>query len=209
MYTPKQFKEENLETLYALMKASPLGLLVSVGADGPLVTAVPFLLKAELSDNGTLQCHVARANPQWQSLDGQRVLVVFQGVDTYISPSWYASKAVHGKVVPTWNYVMVQARGKAKVIESSDWLLKQITALTHQQESKRPTQWQVSDAPADYIDAEIKHIVGIEIRIDSLEGKWKASQNRNADDRRGVADNLMQEGDADMAELVRRYGNIN
>ena len=208
MYTPHQFKEENLETLHAFIQKNPLGLLISVGADGPLATAVPFLFQTSMGGRGTLQCHVARANPQWQSLNGQTVLVVFQGVDTYISPSWYASKETHGKVVPTWNYVMVQARGAARVMDDAAWLKTQITALTHAQESQRPEPWQVSDAPLDYIDAEVKHIIGIEIAIETLEGKWKASQNRNLEDRKGVADNLQREGNTEMAKLVTKYGKL-
>jgi transcriptional regulator len=153
-----------------------------------------------------LQAHLARANPHWKSLDNQKVLIVFQGENAYISPQWYASKDEHGKVVPTWNYVMVQARGTVKVIDDVAWLKKQITALTNHQESQFESGWKVSDAPAAYIDAEIRGIIGIEIALSSIEGKWKVSQNRNQNDRAGVSRNLNELGNQKMSALVKEYG---
>jgi transcriptional regulator len=207
MYTPTSFKEERLEVLHRLMRSNPLGLLVSNGENGPLATALPHLI-VDGSSFGTLQCHLARANPHWQALDKQNVLIVFQGPDEYISPKWYPSKEEDGKVVPTWNYAMVQARGLAQVIDDATWLKRQITSLTNQQEATAVNPWKVSDAPGDYIDAQLKGIIGLEIKITALEGKWKVSQNRSLKDRSGVAENLSAQGKDEMAQLVRDYGGL-
>lgn len=207
MYQPTHFREDRLEVQHALIRAHPLGLLVTTGADGLDANAVPFLLDADAAPLGVLRAHVARANPQWRTLaTGGEILVVFQAVDSYVTPSWYASKPVTGKVVPTWNYAMVQAWGRPRVIEDAAWLAAQIAALTEQQERTRAEPWQVADAPAPFIAAQIRGIVGIEIPIARLEGKWKVSQNRSPADRAGVADGLERQGDADslaMARLVR------
>lgn len=208
MYTPQSFKEERIEVLHQFVRSNPFGLLVSNGEDGPIATSIPFLLNDDGSSFGMLQAHLARANPHWRSIDGQNILVIFQGTNEYISPSWYASKDKHGMVVPTWNYVMVQARGRVEVIDDAAWLKRQITALTNHQEAPRPNQWKVSDAPESYIDGEIKHIVGLEIKIEQLEGKWKVSQNRNLQDRSGAAENLQAEGKIAMADLIREYGEL-
>lgn len=208
MYTPQSFKEDRLDVLHPFIRSNPFGLLVSNGEDGPLATSIPFLLIDDGSEFGMLHAHLARANPHWKSLDGQSVLVVFQGANSYISPSWYPSKDEHGKVVPTWNYIMIQARGQIRAVEDPSWLKQQITTLTKQQEDPRPDSWQVSDAPESYIDAEIKAIVGLEIKINLLEGKWKVSQNRNIQDRTGAADNLLIEGNTQMSDLIRKYGGL-
>ena len=207
MYQPPHFMEERLEVQHALIRSHPFGLLISNGVDGPEANGVPFLLKVGAGQYGTLKVHVARANPQWRNLDGQKVLVVFQGPQVYVSPSHYETKRETGKVVPTWNYVMVQARGIARVHEDAEWLKAQIAALTQMHEKSRAEPWAVSDAPTAYIDSQIKGIVGIEIVIETIEGKWKVSQNRPEADRRGVAVGL--EGDKpDMAALVKQFGNI-
>lgn len=212
MYQPVHHREEDPETLHALIRAHPLGLLVSSGPEGPVANAVPFLLDANVAPNGRLQAHVARANPQWKALaedSAMPVLVVFQGVDSYVTPSWYATKRETGKVVPTWNYVMVQVRGVARVIEDRDWLSSQISALTDLHEGQREAPWAISDAPTEFIDTQIRAIVGIEIDITEISGKWKVSQNRPAADRAGVIDGLGEAGtetSAAMAELVRRHG---
>lgn len=208
MYIPQSFKEDRLEILHGLMRSHPLGLLVSNGEPGPLATSLPFHLIVDDSPFGTLQAHLARANPHWQSIDGQNVLVVFQGPQAYISPKWYPTKDENGMVVPTWNYAMVQARGIARVIDDASWLKRQITALTNQQEAGSDNPWKVSDAPEAYIDSQIKAIIGIEIEIADLEGKWKVSQNRAMKDRQGVAENLHAQGNAEMSELVTKYGNL-
>jgi transcriptional regulator len=210
MYEPPLHRKESLEAQHALIRQQPLGLLVSHSAAGIEVNSIPFLLDASASKLGTLRAHMARANPQWRSLQqAEEALVVFQGPDRYISPNWYATKRETGKVVPTWNYVMVQARGRPRVIEDAEWLRAQIDELTRTHEGNRPAPWQVSDAPADFIAMQVKAIVGVEIEIQRIAGKWKASQNRPAADREGVVEGLIAEDEPmalDMAEIVRREG---
>jgi len=211
MYEPPLHRETDLERQHALIAARRLGLLISCGPQGLIANAVPFLLDRAASRLGTLKCHVARANPQWRDLaESPEALVVFQGADHYVSPSWYATKRETHKVVPTWNYVMVQARGAARVIEDDAWLQRQIEALTARQESSHETPWAVGDAPADFIALQRKAIVGLEIEISDIRGKWKTSQNRNAADRAGVVENLERLGDEEalaMAAIVRETGN--
>jgi transcriptional regulator len=209
MYEPVHFVEDNLEHMHDLIRARPLGLLVSADAADLQANAVPFILKADAASKGILQTHLARANPQWQHLQGgARALVVFQGPDAYVTPSWYASKKEHGKVVPTWNYAMVQVRGCATVHEDAEWLQAQITALTNENERVREEAWKVSDAPERYIESQKRGIVGIEIAIDEIRGKWKMSQNRADGDKSGVAAGYRSEGKADLASLVRSYGKL-
>ena len=207
MYEPPLHREVDLPKMHALIRTHPLGLLVSHGPMGLVANAIPFILDAAASTYGTLRAHVARANDQWSEL-GQApdALVVFQGPGHYISPSWYATKKETGKVVPTWNYVMVQARGVAKTVEDDAWLASQIDALTRIHEEGRTRPWAVSDAPAGFVAVQRRAIVGIEIEIMDLRGKWKASQNRNAPDRAGVVAGLLGEEDADalaIAAIVR------
>ncbi len=207
MYLPAHFEESRPEVLQRLLREHPLGLLVTQQHDARLeANAIPFLLDASVGTNGILRGHLARANPQWQHLkDGARALVVFQGPDAYVSPGWYAAKKEHGKVVPTWNYVMVQVRGPVRVFDDPQWLHDQITALTASHEEHRAEPWQVTDAPERYIEMQKRAIVGIEITIDDIRGKWKVSQNRSAADSNGVAAGLSDDGNADMEDLVRRY----
>jgi transcriptional regulator len=207
MYQPPHFKEERLDVQHALIATHPFGLLISAGVDGPEANGIPFTLEKDAAPLGVLRCHVARANGQWRNLDGQKILAVFQGPQAYISPSLYETKRETGKVVPTWNYAMVQARGIARVHEDPSWLREQVNALTNGHEATRVAPWQVSDAPDSYIQSQLKGIVGIEIAIDVIEGKWKMSQNRSEADRRGVASGLPPE-QADVVELVRNYGKI-
>jgi transcriptional regulator len=207
MYQPAPHREDRLEVQHELIERHPLGLLISLGAAGLLANALPFLLQRSAGPLGTLQAHLARANAQWQELDGQQVLVVFQGPQAYVSPSLYASKRETGKVVPTWNYAMVQARGVARLRTDTTWLDTQINALTSRHEANRDPRWAVSDAPRTYIEGLLHAIVGIEIEIDAIEGKWKVSQNRPEADRRGVAEGLAQDN-PEMSELVRRYGKM-
>lgn len=207
MYEPPLHRQDDLGLQHALIAANPLGLLITAGPQGLLANAIPFLVDAGRSKFGVLMAHMARANGQWRDLkDVNEALVVFQGPEHYITPSWYATKRETGKVVPTWNYVMVQARGRPRVIEDDSWLASQIEALTRKQEDRRAKPWAVGDAPADFIAMQRKAIVGLEIEILDLRGKWKASQNRSAADRAGVAEGLGQEDDAmagPMAEIVR------
>jgi transcriptional regulator len=210
MYEPPLHREGDLVQQHALIKARPLGLLVSHGPQGLIANAIPFRLDPAASKYGTLQAHVARANPQWRDLAvSKEALVVFQGVDHYVSPSWYATKQETHRVVPTWNYVMVQARGPVRVIEDDAWLERQIAALTARQEATRAAPWAVSDAPSDFIALQRKAVVGIEIEIADIRGKWKTSQNRNTADRAGVVEGLEALGDDEamaMAAIVREKG---
>ncbi len=207
MYEPPLHRQDDLSAQHELIRRHPLGLLVSHGPQGLVANSIPFLVDAGASKLGTLSAHMARANGQWRELQGVgEALVVFQGPDHYISPSWYATKRETGKVVPTWNYVMVQARGVPRVIEDEGWLRAQITALTQSQESPRPAPWEVNDAPEDFIAAMVRQIVGFEIEITDIRGKWKASQNRPAADRAGVIAGLTADGEAPalaMAAIVR------
>lgn len=208
MYLPPQFAETDESVMRALIAAHPLGLLISASETGVQANPVPFLVSSE-GGATRLRAHLSRANPQWRHLqDGASVLVVFQGDDTYVTPSWYQSKAEHGKVVPTWNYAMVQARGTARVEESSEWLGTQVGELTDRHEAGRDTPWKVGDAPDKFVQAQLRGIVGIEITVSELTGKWKVSQNRPEADRRGVHAGLTQDGAGEMAELVQRYGGL-
>ncbi len=194
MYEPPHFKVEDRETLRAFIGAHPLGLLV-MAKDGCLnADAVPFLFEPS-QPVGRLRAHVARANPVWREADGREALVVFQGPDHYVSPGWYPSKAQHGKVVPTWNYTMVQARGVVHVRDFRDWVRSQIGDLTAEHERALQHPWRVEDAPASYMDAQMAAIVGIEIELTELKGKFKLSQNRPIQDRDGVAAALAARGD--------------
>lgn len=207
MYQPTHHREDRLEVQHDLIETHPFGLLISTGADGLLANGLPFLLQRSEGEFGRLQAHLARANPQWRRLHGQDVLVVFQGPLTYISPAYYETKRETGKVVPTWNYVMVQARGIAHVRDDQAWLDTQIAALTDRHEAARAEPWEVSDAPRPYIESQLRGIVGNEIDIRQIEGKWKVSQNRPEADRAGVAQGLA-EAHPEMAAVVRRYGNL-
>lgn len=215
MYQPPLFRETRPEILHALIRAHPFGLLVSNGSEGPVANAMPFLLDSDVPPNGRLRVHLAKANPHWRLLADNpdaRVLVVFQGVDSYITPSWYETKRETGKVVPTWNYAMVQVGGTARVIEDAAWLGRQIADLTDAHERARPEPWAVTDAPDTYVQSQIKGIVGIEIDITEINGKWKVSQNRPVADRAGVVGGLEAERDnaaaQEMAGLVRRFGGL-
>lgn len=203
MYRPDAFREDRPEVLQALMRARPLGLLITHGAVGVTVNPVPFAFYPEEGELGTLRAHLARANPQWRDLvQGAEATVVFQGSDAYVTPSWYATKAETGRVVPTWNYALVEARGPARAIHDAGWLRRQIDDLTAEQEGGRPAPWAVSDAPAAFVDSQLRGIVGVEITLTGLTGKWKASQNRTEADRQGVVQGLTAEGHDEMARLV-------
>ena len=205
MYLPQHFEETRPAVLQALLRAHPLGLLVSQDAQGqPQADALPWLWQAgaDPASPGTLVGHVARANPLWQSASvGRPVLVVFQGPSAYVSPSGYPAKAEHGKVVPTWNYAMVQARGLLRVVDEPVAALALVSRLTRQHESALPKPWAVGDAPADYIAAMLRAIVAIEIPLTSLVGKYKLSQNRSLADRQGVVADL-QAGGAEARDLA-------
>ena len=199
MYEPPLHRNENLPELHALIQERVFGLLISNGAEGLVANSVPFVLDAAASKFGTLKVHIARANPQWRDLQASPdALIVFQGHDHYITPSWYETKRETAKVVPTWNYTMVQAKGRAKVMDDA-WLAQQIEELTRALEQRREKPWAVGDAPADFIAMQRRAIVGLEIEILDIRGKWKTSQNRNAADRAGVIAGLETMGDEDFA----------
>jgi transcriptional regulator len=203
MYLPPAFREDRIEAQHELIRLNPLGLLTTAGAGGLAATPLPFLAYPEEGANGTLRAHMARANPHWRDLQGgAECLVVFMGPQGYVTPSWYPTKRETQKVVPTWNYVTVQAWGKPRLVEDAAWLRRQIDDLTHAQEDARPEPWAVGDAPEDYIAAQMKAIVGIEIPIDRIEGKWKLSQNRPQADRAGVIAGLSDLKDPDMNEAM-------
>lgn len=192
--------------MQGLIRAFPLGLLIT-GVGGALTAnPIPFILDPEAGEHGVLRCHVARANTQWKEIGaGLDALVVFQGAQHYVHPGWYETKRETGKVVPTWNYAMVQVKGHARVMDDAAWLARQIRDLTDMMEGAYPKPWAVDDAPEPFIDAQIRGIVGIEIMITAMTGKWKVSQNRNDVDRAGVVQGLRGRTDEDalaMADLV-------
>jgi transcriptional regulator len=211
MYQPPHFRETRAGVMHALIRAHPLGLLICNGDDGPLANPIPFLLDSPEEETAVLRGHLSRANPAWRVIERQPdspVLVVFQGPQAYVTPSWYETKKQTGKVVPTWNYAIVQARGRASVVDDPEWLRSQIGELTDRQEAGRTDKWKVDDAPDEFVQAQIRGIVGLRIEIAQLEGKWKVSQNRPAADRAGVAAGYRAEGNDSMEALVRSHGDL-
>jgi len=211
MYEPPHFRIEDRAELFALIRAHPLGMLISGGEAGLLANPIPFLVQERPDGSACLRAHLARPNPQWRALlDAPEALVVFQAQDHYITPSWYASKREHGKVVPTWNYMIVQVRGRASVKDDPGFLMDQISALTEQEEGARPDPWAVNDAPEPFVSAQMRGIIGIEIDIRDITGKYKLSQNRTAADRDGVVSGLAAEADpvgpAMAATILSRAG---
>lgn len=197
MYQPPLNREERPEVLHGLIRDEPLGLLISAGNGGLQANPVPFVLHAPAGEPAVLECHLAVANPQWRDLVEEReVLVVFQGPQAYVTPSWYAAKGEHGRVVPTWNYVVVQVRGTARAVDDPTWLLRHLNELTDQSERPMEFPWGVSDAPESFIAAQMKGIVGVRIAVESMIGKWKLSQNRSRADREGVVHGLSTLGGA-------------
>lgn len=207
MYLPSYFEETRVEVLHQLMRERPLATLVTLGAAGLTANHIPFELAGAPLPNGMLRGHVARANPVWRDYARDtEALVIFHGPQVYISPSWYETKKQSGEVVPTYNYAVVHACGALRIIEDRAWLRGLVTRLTERFESASAAPWQVSDAPADFIEKQLGAIVGIEIAITKLVGKWKASQNRPAQDRAGVVEALGDSADADslaMAQMIK------
>ncbi|MBA2546987.1 MAG: FMN-binding negative transcriptional regulator [Burkholderiaceae bacterium] len=210
MYVPSHFAETRVEVLHELVRAHPFGALVVVAPHGLEANHIPFEIDPRPAPLGTLRGHVARANPVWRDFSPDvEALVMFQGPHTYISPAWYPTKREHGKVVPTWNYAVVHAHGPLRVIEDRKWLRQFVDQLTQRHEAPRAEPWKVSDAPADFIETLTGSIVGIEIQIARLAGKWKVSQNRPEQDRDGVTEGLRQqpgEMQEAMAHLVQKKG---
>jgi transcriptional regulator len=208
MYTPAAFRQDDLATLHEQMRACRLPTLVSHGSQGLLASHLPLLLAPDEGEYGTLYGHFARANPQWRDLaEDSEVLVIFQGPEAYISPSWYAAKAEHGKVVPTWNYISVQAHGRAEVFDDAERLLQLVSRLSALYEADRPQPWAVSDAPREYIDSMLRAIVGFALPIQRIEGKWKLGQNRSSADQVGVREGLTASSDARDRELAAQMRN--
>ncbi|MEX1221129.1 MAG: FMN-binding negative transcriptional regulator [Idiomarina sp.] len=208
MHVPKQFKEDDKQKLQQYIRDYGFGVLVVADAQGIEANHIPFHLSTGgVESYGLLQGHVARSNPIWQRLaSGAQVLAIFQGPDAYVSPGWYATKAETGRVVPTWNYLAIHVQGNARIIEDANWLKQHLHQLTNQHEAAMKQPWSVDDAPADYTDRLMQAIVGIEIEIESLTGKLKASQNQPEHNRVTVKTGLEDTGEANnlaMAEFIR------
>jgi transcriptional regulator len=191
MYIPRHNEEKRLSLMRALMTAQPLGTLVTLGASGLFASHIPMVVEDDGSQYGVLKGHISRANPQWRDfVPTVDALAIFAGHQHYISPNWYPETKEHGKGVPTWNYIVVHAYGPLKVIQDHDWLLTNVEKLTNIHEAGSPVPWKVSDAPHDFIKSQLNGIVGLEIPIQRLEGKWKVSQNRTGRERNGVIEGL-------------------
>jgi|1186.fasta_scaffold229043_2 transcriptional regulator len=207
MFQPDHFRVDDVAEMHALMRARPFAALVSAGPLGLYGTHLPTVLKSE-GPNGVIECHLSRANPHWKDLaGGGEAMLIFQGPEGYITPNWYATKAETGKAVPTWNYAVVHAYGRPAMMKEKDWLLRHVTELSAQQERSEARPWEVSDAPASYIDVMLRGIVGFRFEITRLEGKWKMSQNRDTQDRVGVIEGLKARASGDdlaIADAVMR-----
>jgi transcriptional regulator len=209
MYLPAHFAESRMQVLHALMRAQPLATIVALGADGLVANHIPLQVRPDADPQapGVLRGHVARANPLWKERDPDvEVLAIFQGAQHYVSPGWYATKKETGKVVPTWNYCTVHARGPLIVHDDAAWLRELVGELTATHEAAMAQPWSIEDAPADYLQAMLANIVGIEIPITRITGKWKVSQNQPEKNRAGVIEGLDGLADAEaaaMAALVR------
>lgn len=192
MYIPPAFRDGDRASLHATMRAAPLANFVTATAEGLLASPLPLIIDGNEGSHGVLYGHLARANPQWQSQPVGEALAIFMGPDAYITPAWYATKQETGKVVPTWNYVTVHAYGVAEYFDDADRLLEIVTRLTNLHEKPRAAPWAVTDAPADFIRAQLRGIVGIRMPLTRIEGKRKMSQNRPAGDQTRVIEGLAE-----------------
>jgi transcriptional regulator len=205
VYIPAAFNEDRIGILHDLMRGTGLATLVSMTAEGLIASHAPLMLDPEPAPYGTLIGHLAKANSHARSADpGVQTLVIFQGRDGYITPSYYAAKKQHGKVVPTWNYTAVHAYGTLQAFDDPERLLDVVTRLTDRHEAARVQPWAVADAPNDFVQGMLAGIVGIQLPIDRLEGKVKMSQNRPVTDLDGVVEGLRQDGRDDLAAAVER-----
>ncbi len=205
MYIPSQFREEDTAAIHEVMRAAKLCQFVTATSDGLMATPMPMLFEPGEGDHGVLYGHLARANPQWGATTTGDAMVIFTGPDAYVTPSWYETKAISGKVVPTWNYVAIHAYGPAEFFDDAGRLLDVVTRLTQQQEHDRPSPWAVSDAPETFVASQLRGIVGVRIPISRIDAKTKMSQNRNLADRKGVAEGLQDsrlEADRIVGSLV-------
>jgi transcriptional regulator len=207
MYLPGHFEETRIDILHQLIRGRPLATIVTLGSAELNANHIPFELSAEPAPLGTLRGHVARANPLWRDFSKNiDALIIFHGPQAYVSPSWYPTKQATGEVVPTYNYIVVHAYGRLQIIDDPRWLRGLVSRLTKCFEAARAEPWHVTDAPDGFIENQLRAIVGLEIVISKLLGKWKASQNRPVADREGVVKGLSESNDADslaMAQLVR------
>jgi transcriptional regulator len=197
MFVPPAFRDDDLPSIHRTMREARLANLVTATADGIIATPVPILVNEREGDRGTLYAHVARANPQWKRTPLCEAMAIFMGPSAYITPSWYATKQETGKVVPTWNYVAVHAYGPVEFFEDADRLREVVTRLTNLHERGRAVPWALSDAPDDFIKAQLRNIVGVRMPITRLDGKRKLSQNRSGADRAGVIKGLAESDRAD------------
>lgn len=204
MYRPTAFRQDDLAPLHAQIAASGLALLTSAGPAGLQATHLPLLLEPGEGEFGTLYGHFARANPHWQALAGQEALAVFSGPDAYVHPGWYPGKAEHGQVVPTWNYIAVHAWGPVETFDEPARLRELLARLTARHEAGRPKPWSLDDAPTEYIERQLRAIVGFALPIRRLEGQWKLSQNRQAADHAGVREGLAASANPRDRELAAR-----
>jgi transcriptional regulator len=203
MYLPKPFEEKRPEILHALLREHPFGALVVMTATGLEANHVPFEIDPDPGPFGTLHCHLSRANQAWHDVvPDTEVLAIFQGPHSYITPSWYPNRHETGKDVPTWNYIVVHARGPMRVIDDPHHVRGHLEKLLARHEAKRPQPWQITDAPADYVAQQIERIIGIEIPLTSLVGKWKLGQNRTLRDRNAMLQGLLEEGRPDATALA-------
>ena len=186
MYTPPAFREDDPAAIAAAIRAAAIGQFVTATADGPLATPLPFLFDPDEGAHGTLYAHLARANPQWRAVPIGPALVIFMGADAYVSPGLYAQKAIDGRVVPTWNYLTVQASGVPEFFEDAGRLRDVVARLTDRHEAARAAPWAVDDAPAEYLAGQLKGIVGLRLPVARIAAKRKMSQNRPAEDRARV-----------------------
>jgi transcriptional regulator len=208
MYQPKHFEEARPEVMQALVSSQPLCTLVTLSPEGLVADQIPLLLRPQEGAQGTLVGHVARANPLWRATLDTPVLAIFQGPQHYVSPGWYPTKQEHGKVVPTWNYVVVQVRGVLRIHDDAAWVRQQVSQLTRHQEQPLAKPWAVEDAPRDYTDSMLRAVVGVSIEVTQWSGKWKVSQNQPAVNRAGVVEALSSLPDANavaMAALVTAH----
>jgi transcriptional regulator len=209
MYIPAHFDEPRTEVLHTLIEENPFGILFTHGKSGMDANHIPFELKAAEGTCGVLHAHVARANPVWQDVaDGDEVLVVFRAGDAYISPSWYPSKHEFHKQVPTWNYRVVHAYGRISIHDDERYVRGVVGRLTRTHEASQPKPWKMTDSPADYIDAMLKAIVGVEIEITRLVGKIKLGQNKDVRDIRGAGAALNEQGENVVGDAMLAYAEI-
>ena len=205
MYLPSHFAATDPEALHQLIQTYSLGALITHGKGGLDANHLPFELDAGEGEHGLLRAHVARNNPLWQEVtDGQEVLVIFKATDGYVSPNWYPSKQEHHKQVPTWNYAVVHAHGRIRVRDDARFVRRLLASLTRVHEAVEPKPWKMADAPRDYLEAMVAAVVGIEIEITGLVGKFKLSQNKEGADRQGAIDALQAKGQTALAASMQR-----